>query len=85
MKKKADISKLQCAVCGKQAARMILMTKVFGRGETRVLIEDIPTIHCSNCGSQYLDAATMNAIDEIRKNPAVHTHPQTISTAKLAA
>lgn len=85
MKKKEIAFEHQCAICGKRAARKILMSKVFGRGANRVLIEDIPTYSCRNCGSQYLDGATMAAIDEIRKHPAAHTTNQTIAAAKLAA
>lgn len=75
----------QCANCGEVAARLIIMSKVFGRGEAKVLIEGIPTYHCHNCGSHYLDATTMDAIDEIRTNPAKHTVAQTIAAATLAA
>ncbi len=85
MKKKEKDSEYQCAVCGERMARKIILSKVFGRGATRVLIEDIPTYSCRNCGSQYLDGATMAAIDEIRKHPAAHTTSQTIAAAKLAA
>ena len=74
-----------CAVCGKPAARKTMMSKVFGRGVNRVLIEDILTYSCRNCGSQYLDGATMDAIDEIRAHPAAHTTSQIIAAAKLAA
>lgn len=83
--KKEISSEHQCAVCGKRAARKILMAKVFGRGANRLLIEDIPNFSCRNCGSQYLDGAAMAAIDEIRKHPAEHTTNQTIAAAKLAA
>ncbi len=85
MKKKESVSTHQCAVCGEPAARMILISKVFGRGLSRVLIEDIPSYHCRNCDSQYVDGATMDAIDRIRKNPSANTVAQTIAAAKLAA
>lgn len=85
MKKKENAAKHQCAVCGELAARIIVISKVFGRGAKRVLIEDIPTYHCHNCGSQYLDGVTMDAVDQIRKNPSAHTVTQTIAAAKLAA
>ena len=63
----------------------MIVSKVFGRGSKRMLIEGIPTYNCHHCGSNYLDGATMDAIDEIRTNPTAHTVRQTIATANLAA
>lgn len=83
--KKNETSGYECAVCGERAARLIVLSKVFGRGSKRMLIEGIPTYHCRNCGSEYLDGETMNAIDEIRTNPAEYTTRQTIAAATLAA
>lgn len=83
--KKKDTVIHECAVCGQIAARLIVISKVFGRGPKRVLIEGIPTYRCHNCGSHYLDGATMDAIDEIRTHPAAHTVCQTIAAATLAA
>jgi YgiT-type zinc finger domain-containing protein len=85
MKKKNQLAEHKCAVCGHRTARLILMAKVFGRGANRVLIEDIPTYSCRNCGSQYLDGETMDAIDAIRAEPAAYTVRQTIAAATLAA
>ena len=85
MKKKNKKPVYECAVCGQKAARLIVMSKVFGRGSKRMLIEGIPTHHCRNCGSEYLNAETMDAIDEIRTNPVQHTSPKTIAAASLAA
>ncbi len=85
MKKRNKASIHQCAVCGQKAARLIVISKVFGRGSGRVLIEGIPTYACRNCGSQYLEGETMDAIDEIRTNPPAYTVRQTIAAATLAA
>lgn len=74
-----------CAVCGKKAARILLISKVFGRGANRVLIEGIPTLHCHNCGSHYLDGPTMDIIDQVRINPGAHAVQQSIATVKLVA
>jgi YgiT-type zinc finger domain-containing protein len=75
----------KCAICGVIAARVLPSPKVFGRGSKRVLIEDIPYYHCSNCHSQYVDGPTMDLIDEIRKNPAAYSHQESIATVKFAA
>ncbi|MFN0125025.1 MAG: YgiT-type zinc finger protein [Blastocatellia bacterium] len=74
-----------CALCGQTTARVIMTNRVFGHGADMVLIENIPVHTCRNCNSQYIDAATLDAIDVIRKNPAAHAHKRSIDTASLAA
>ena len=78
-------SNLKCGVCGQMQAYPIVISKEFGRGEKTVLIEDIPAFNCLYCHHQYIEAETMDAIDEIRKNPHLHTQKRSIDTAKLAA
>jgi hypothetical protein len=63
----------------------VLTPKVFGRGARRVLIENIPVYHCRNCQGEYVEGATMDAIDEIRKNPTASGRRETIAIAALAA
>ena len=84
MKRKTKTN-LECPLCDQRAARVVLTAKVFGRGARRVLIENIPVYHCRNCHSQYINGPTMDAIDEIRKNPSVGTRKETIAIAALAA
>ncbi|MEK6285215.1 MAG: YgiT-type zinc finger protein [Acidobacteriota bacterium] len=85
MKRKKRARDVECALCGQRTARVVLTPKVFGRGARRVLIENIPVYHCRNCHSQYVDGRTMDAIDEIRKNPSAWSRKETIATAALAA
>jgi YgiT-type zinc finger domain-containing protein len=85
MKRKKRSADVECALCGQRAARIVPTPKVFGRGARRALIENIPVYHCRNCHGQYIDGSTMDAIDEIRKNPSVGTRKETIAIAALAA
>ncbi len=59
---------MKCELCGAQAAVTKKTTKNFGRGASLVVIEDIPTIHCTNCHESYVTADTAREIDRIRKN-----------------
>jgi YgiT-type zinc finger domain-containing protein len=76
---------LKCQICGQQMVRRKLVSKIFGQGSKRVLIEDIPTYFCLNCQGQYIDGKTMTQIDKVRKDPSAVSHPTVIATAKLAA
>ena len=85
MKQRKQNLGIKCELCGQRAARVVLTPKVFGRGARRVLIENIPVYHCRNCHGEYIDGATMDAIDVIRKNPTASGRKETIAIAALAA
>lgn len=59
---------MKCELCGAQKAVARKTTKSFGRGDSLVVIEDIPMIHCTNCHESYVTADTAREIDRIRKN-----------------
>ncbi|MFN7948181.1 MAG: YgiT-type zinc finger protein [Blastocatellia bacterium] len=84
MKRKKKNPETECALCGQRAAKVVPTAKVFGHGAKRVLIENIPVYHCRNCYGQYIDGPTMDAIDEIRKNPAAYSVRESILLAQVA-
>ncbi|MBX3326578.1 MAG: type II toxin-antitoxin system MqsA family antitoxin [Nitrospira sp.] len=59
---------MRCDFCGAQAAVIKKTTKSFGRGGTLVVVENIPTVHCSRCHESYITADTARELDRIRKN-----------------
>jgi YgiT-type zinc finger domain-containing protein len=85
MKGKKGTATVECELCGRRAARVVLTPMVFGRGAGRVLIENVPVYQCRNCQGQYVEARSMDAIDEIRMNPSTWERKETIATAVLKA
>ena len=59
---------MNCEICGKKTASIKKVTKSFGRGQSLVVIEDIPVLSCSSCHESYITADTAREIDRIRKN-----------------
>ncbi|MFZ1802955.1 MAG: type II toxin-antitoxin system MqsA family antitoxin [Nitrospira sp.] len=59
---------MQCDFCGANAPIIKKTTKSFGRGDKLVVIENIPTVHCSHCHGSYVTAETARELDRIRKN-----------------
>ena len=69
-----------CAYCGKEGARERLTTESIGRGDKLLVIEDVPIIHCSNCGESYLTAETLHRIEAIRHDArAVRKRPVNVA------
>jgi YgiT-type zinc finger domain-containing protein len=82
--RKEIISLNVCQICGMKTALEARMDKIFGRGEKKVLIENIPIVHCSNCRASFLTDTTMRQLDEIRLNAKTLSTPATLGIAKIA-
>lgn len=57
-----------CVVCGREAARVRRVGKVYGKGVDLLLIENIPIMSCRSCGESYLTAETLYEIERIKLN-----------------
>ena len=58
---------MKCDICGKEGARQHYISRSYGKGESLLVIEDVPIIHCPNCGEGYLTAQTLQIIERIKK------------------
>lgn len=65
---KSKISKMICDVCGKSGARIIHISKSYGKGTDLLVIENVPIISCPHCGESYLTAQTLREIENIKRN-----------------
>ncbi|MEA3440980.1 MAG: type II toxin-antitoxin system MqsA family antitoxin [Chloroflexota bacterium] len=57
-----------CAICGKSGARLRHVTRSYGKGDSLLIIENIPVISCPHCGESYLTAETLHEIERIKKH-----------------
>ncbi len=57
-----------CDVCGKSGARIIHVTKSYGKKESLLVIENVPVVSCPHCGESYLTARTLREIENIKQN-----------------
>jgi YgiT-type zinc finger domain-containing protein len=58
---------MKCDICGKEGARQRYISRSYGKGESLLVIENVPTIYCPNCGEGYLTAQTLQGIERIKK------------------
>lgn len=59
---------VSCDICGKGPARLIHVSKSYGKGNELLVIENVPVISCPQCGESYLTAKTLREIDNIKRN-----------------
>jgi YgiT-type zinc finger domain-containing protein len=60
--------KILCDLCGQPGARQIHVTKSYGKGNSLLVIENVPVIACPACGESYLTAATLREVENIKRN-----------------
>lgn len=57
-----------CDNCSKAGARIIYVTKSYGKGVDLLVIENVPIVSCPHCGESYLTAKTLREIEKIKRN-----------------
>lgn len=75
---------LTCDNCGKSGARIIHVTRSYGKGPALLVIENVPVVSCPHCGESYLTAATLREIDNIKRNRAKVASTRPVPVAAFA-
>ena len=65
---KTKIDEIICDVCGKTGARILHVSKSYGKGVDLLVIENVPIVSCPHCGESYLTAKTLREIENIKRN-----------------
>lgn len=85
LKQKASlIEQLSCAYCTKPAAYPALLNHTFGHGEKLVVVENVATMVCSNCGQSYFTGNTLEKLDVILATPENYSHKQLVQVANFS-
>lgn len=65
---KSKLDETICDICGKKGARIIHISRSYGKEESLLVIENVPVISCPHCGESYLTATTLREIENIKRN-----------------
>jgi YgiT-type zinc finger domain-containing protein len=57
---------MKCDICGKDGARTRRVTRSYGKGESLLVIEEVPVVSCPHCGESYLKAETLHEIERLK-------------------
>ncbi|MDZ7401882.1 MAG: type II toxin-antitoxin system MqsA family antitoxin [candidate division KSB1 bacterium] len=58
--------KIKCDNCGAAGVIEKRITRIYGRGQDALVIENVPIIVCPHCGVSYLEAKTLHEIERIK-------------------
>jgi YgiT-type zinc finger domain-containing protein len=92
MKTKATRSKgknnrhvIQCEYCNVKAARVEKLNHTFGKGSAMIVVTDVETVVCDNCGRHYFEGATLKKLDELLAHPNHYAVRESINVASLSS
>ena len=72
-----------CTICGQEGAKIRHLSRSYGKGETLLVIENVPVVSCPDCGESYLTAETLHEIDRIRKKRENYAFERPVAVARL--
>jgi YgiT-type zinc finger domain-containing protein len=73
-----------CTVCGQEGARIRRVTRSYGKGATLLIIENVPVVSCTHCGTSYLTAHTLHEIDRIKRHRHELASQRSVAVAAFA-
>ena len=75
----------ECEYCGQQAAHKSYLNHTFGRVPDLIVITNVETMVCGNCGQSYLEGEALAAVAAVLRQPKKLTARHSVSLAQLAA
>lgn len=73
-----------CDICGQEGARVCHVARSYGKGETLLVIENVPVVSCPHCGESYLTAETLHEIERIKLHRQSFAQERPVSVAVFA-
>ena len=78
-------TKTQCENCGRLGASVRLVTRTYGKGETLLVVENVPVLSCSQCGASYMTAETLHQIAKIKLHRRGLTERREVTIAQFTS
>jgi len=75
----------ECEYCGQMTAHKSLLNHTFGKMPNLIVITNVETMVCENCGQSYLEGDTLAAVAEVLAKPKTYTAARSVAVAELAA
>ncbi len=60
------------------------VSRSYGKGDSLLVIENIPVISCPNCGESYLTAETLHEIERIKLHRQAMAEERSVPVAVFA-
>lgn len=84
-KRKKKISVEECAFCGAKASHPVILNHTFGSGAAMIVVTDVETMICDNCGQSYFKGKVLKMLDAVLAKPGAYATKKLVSVASLSA
>ncbi len=75
---------LICENCGTLGAKLRYVSRSYGKGQSLLVIENVPIISCPHCGESYLTADTLHEIERIKQHRGSFAVERLVPVAEFA-
>ena len=75
---------MTCDICGKEGTRIRRVSRSYGKGESLLVIENVPVVSCPHCGESYLTAETLHEIERIKLHRQSFAQSRSVAVADYA-
>lgn len=73
-----------CEYCNVKAARKTKLNHTFGKGTGLLVVENVETIVCDNCGQSYVEGKALETLNEILSSPETYAKPKKVAVADFS-
>jgi YgiT-type zinc finger domain-containing protein len=75
----------QCDICGEAGAVVRRVSRSYGKGDSLLVIENVPIMSCPHCGESYLTAGTLHELERIKAHRQSFAVERKVPVAEFAA
>jgi YgiT-type zinc finger domain-containing protein len=76
---------MRCDLCGVTSAQVRHVTRSFGRGDRLLVIENIPSVSCRQCGQRHFTAATMRGLERLKRSSVDRMRRKAVPVVSFSA
>jgi YgiT-type zinc finger domain-containing protein len=73
-----------CEYCNAKAARKVILNHTFGRGAKMVIVANVETIVCDNCGQHYVEGDALRTLNHILASPEAYAQVRMVPVADFS-
>jgi len=76
---------MHCENCGSERARLLRVSRTYGKGANLLVVEDVPTVSCPDCAESYMTADTLHELDRLKAQGNRLAEPRTVGVVRFDA
>jgi len=73
-----------CEFCNTKSARKVKLNHTFGSGARMVVVSNVETMVCDNCGQRYVEGKALKILDKILASPETYATVKMVPVADFS-